>query len=108
MSRALRRAQERAEKKQKKAAKEQNNNMPATSSVMPSKSQGTEPKRKGSILKPRWVIDTWTELTKVTWPPRKDIGHLTYVVSLVSLVFGVILGLADFIFNWFVERIILV
>ena len=41
MSRALRRAQERAEKKQKKAAKEQNNNMPATSSVMPSKSQGT-------------------------------------------------------------------
>ncbi len=107
MSRALRRAQERAEKKQKKAAKEQTGNMPAASSVMPNKSQGNESKRKGSILKPRWIIDTWTELTKVTWPPRKDIGHLTYVVVLVSLIFGIILGLADLIFNWFVERIIL-
>tara|TARA_Y100001970_G_C14132163_1_gene802277 strand:- start:927 stop:1253 length:327 start_codon:yes stop_codon:yes gene_type:complete len=107
VSRALRRAQERADKKQKKAAKEQTGNMPTTSSVAPNKGQGSEPKRKGSILKPRWVIDTWTELTKVTWPPRKDIGHLTYVVVLVSLVFGVILGLADLIFNWFVERIII-
>ena len=107
MSRALRRAQERADKKQKRAGKDQAGNMPATSSAMPSKSQGNEPKRKGSILKPRWVIDTWTELTKVTWPPRKDIGHLTYVVVLVSLIFGVILGLADLIFNWFVERIII-
>ena len=49
MSRALRRAQERAEKKQKKAAKEQTGNMPAASSVMPNKSQGNESKRKGSI-----------------------------------------------------------
>ena len=103
----MRRAQERADKKQKKASEGQ----ASQSSVMPktsSSQQSTqEIKRKGSIFKPRWIIDTWNELRKVTWPSRKDIGHLTYVVVLVSIVFGVILGLADLFFNWFVETLIL-
>jgi preprotein translocase subunit SecE len=107
LSRELRRAQERADKKQKKASQEkasQSSVIPKTSS---SRQSAQEVKRKSSIFKPRWIIDTWNELRKVTWPSRKDIGHLTYVVVLVSIVFGVILGIADLFFKWFVKIVIL-
>jgi|TARA_B110000263_G_C15301956_1_gene508436 preprotein translocase SecE subunit len=107
LSRELRRAQERAEKKQKKSA----NKPQSTGASIPNNTgvlnKNSEKGKKGSILKPRWIIETWNELRKVTWPPKKEIGHLTYVVVLVSLLFGAILGLADLVFSWVVEKVIL-
>jgi preprotein translocase SecE subunit len=100
LSRELRRAQERAEKKQKKSA----NKPQSTGASIPNNTgvlnKNSEKGKKGSILKPRWI-------RKVTWPPKKEIGHLTYVVVLVSLLFGAILGLADLVFSWVVEKVIL-
>ncbi|MBX7111850.1 MAG: preprotein translocase subunit SecE [Dehalococcoidia bacterium] len=52
-------------------------------------------------------MDIISELRKVTWPSRAETMHLTLVVIVVSLIFGVILGGADLIFSWIVEQTIL-
>jgi preprotein translocase subunit SecE len=52
-------------------------------------------------------MDVLSELRKVTWPSRAETTHLTIVVIVVSLIFGVILGGADLIFSWVVEQTIL-
>lgn len=56
---------------------------------------------------PRWASDIVSELRKVTWPTRQETTHLTLVVIIISLIFGVILGSADFAFSWLVEQTIL-
>jgi len=63
--------------------------------------------RKGSLLKPRWAMDIISELRKVTWPSRREVMNLTVVVLVVSLLLGVVLGIADLGFGWFVEETIL-
>jgi len=40
-----------------------------------------------------------TELEKVTWPTRKEAVRLTTVVISVSVLVGVFIGVADFIFT---------
>jgi preprotein translocase subunit SecE len=52
-------------------------------------------------------MDILSELRKVTWPTRAETMHLTIVVIVVSILFGVILGGADLIFSWVVEQTIL-
>jgi len=52
-------------------------------------------------------MDIISELRKVTWPSRAETIHLTVVVIVVSLLFGVLLGGADLIFSWAVEQTIL-
>ena len=56
---------------------------------------------------PRWAADIVSELRKVTWPTRQETTHLTLVVIIISLLFGVVLGSADFAFSWLVEQTIL-
>lgn len=102
MGRAARRQQERAERRQR--------TQPAPRGI----SAGTAAplpagvaQRRGSLFKPRWVMDVLSELRKVTWPSRGETAHLTIVVIVVSLLFGVLLGGADLIFSWVVEQTIL-
>ena len=61
----------------------------------------------GSILRPNWVGDIFSELRKVQWPTREEAWHLTWVVVLVSLVVGVALGGLDTGFGWFLEHTLL-
>ena len=72
-----------------------------------STSSPNEAPRKGSLLKPRWAMDIISELRKVTWPSRREVMNLTVVVLVVSLLLGMLLGLADLGFGWFVEETIL-
>ena len=62
---------------------------------------------RGSLLKPRWAMDIISELRKVTWPTRQETTHLTVVVIIVSILFGIVPGGADVGFSWFVEHTIL-
>ena len=102
MGRAARRQQERAERRQR--------TQPAPrgipSAAAPASAAGAA-HRRGSFFKPRWVMDIISELRKVTWPTRAETIHLTIVVIVVSLLFGVVLGGADLIFSWIVEQTIL-
>ena len=60
----------------------------------------------GRRFVPRWITDIVSELRKVTWPSRGEIGYLTVVVVIVSAIFGVILGAADLGFSWLIENIL--
>jgi preprotein translocase SecE subunit len=62
---------------------------------------------RGSFFRPAWVTDIISELRKVTWPSRQEVGYLSFVVIVVSLIIGMILGAADLAFGWFVEQTIL-
>lgn len=101
MGRAARRQQERADRRQRTQAPPRG--IPSTAAPSPA---GGAP-RRGSFFKPRWVMDIISELRKVTWPSRAETIHLTVVVIVVSLLFGVLLGGADLIFSWAVEQTIL-
>jgi preprotein translocase subunit SecE len=102
MGRASRRAQERADRRQR------GQQTPARMTAAPSgPSGGDGPPRRGSLLRPLWARDIIGELRKVTWPSRSEVYHLTLVVIVVSIFFGIILGGADLAFSWFVERTIL-
>ncbi|MDA1061758.1 MAG: preprotein translocase subunit SecE [Chloroflexi bacterium] len=56
---------------------------------------------------PRWISDIVSELRKVTWPSRQEVGYLTVVVIVVSAFFGAILGVADIGFSWIIENTVL-
>jgi preprotein translocase subunit SecE len=102
MGRAARRQQERAERRQRTQPAPRG--LPTASPVAPTVGAG---QRRGSFFKPRWVMDIISELRKVTWPTRAETAHLTIVVIVVSILFGVLLGGVDLIFSWFVEQTIL-
>ena len=40
--------------------------------------------------------ESWTELSKVVWPTRKQALEMTLAVILLSLVVGMLLGVFDF------------
>jgi preprotein translocase SecE subunit len=102
MGRAARRAQERAERRQRTQQRQ------APAAVRTSAPAAVEDVRqRGSFFKPRWALDVISELRKVTWPSRQEVGHLTAVVIVVSVLVGAMLGVADLGFNWFVENTIL-
>ena len=63
--------------------------------------------RRGRRFVPRWIADIVSELRKVTWPNRQEVGYLTLVVVIVSLFFGAILGVADLGFGWIIENTVL-
>ncbi len=47
-----------------------------------------------------------TELTKVTWPTRRQTAKLTFLVIVFSLVFAAFLGALDLGFSTLVQKII--
>ncbi|MDO9445300.1 MAG: preprotein translocase subunit SecE [Chloroflexi bacterium HGW-Chloroflexi-9] len=102
MGREQRRAQQRAERRQRQAPQSR----PA-GPMMSTAGPADGPQRKGSLLKPRWAQDIFSELKKVTWPNRREVGNLTFVVIVVALLIGAVLGTADLAFGWFVEQTIL-
>ena len=106
MGREARRAQARAERRAKRGqgpgGRTRN---PAAVAAQPSHVDQT--RSRGSFLKPAWITDIISELRKVTWPSRQEVGYLTTVVIIVSLIVGAILGTADLGFGWFVEQTIL-
>lgn len=102
MGRAARRQQERDERRQRTAPPPR-----GLSTASPSVPHAAGAQRSGSLFKPRWVMDIISELRRVTWPSRHETMHLTIVVILVSLLFGVLLGGADLFFSWLVEQTIL-
>jgi|SRR5579883_3364091 preprotein translocase SecE subunit len=60
---------------------------------------------RGSMLRPNWIRDIWSELKKVQWPTRQEAWNLTLVVILVSVVVGAALGGLDTAFGWFLQHI---
>ncbi len=103
MGRAARRAQQRAERRQR----QQQQDRSGPRSPMTASSVAVESTHRGSLLKPRWAVDIISELRKVTWPTRQETAHLTMVVVVVSVLFGIVLGGADLGFSWFIENTIL-
>jgi preprotein translocase subunit SecE len=97
----MRRAQQRAERRQQRQTPQRSlPQMAATSAP------GEAP-RKGSFFRPRWALDIISELRKVTWPTRKEVANLTFVVIVVSVLLGAFLGAADLAFGWLVEQVLL-
>ena len=102
MGRAARREQERAARRTPKPVPARG--LPvSTSAPVPAGAHVAA----GPWYKPRWAMDIISELRKVTWPTRGETINLTVVVIVISLLFGVILGAADFGFSWLVEQTIL-
>jgi len=102
MGRAARRAQERADRRQRTQQRQA-----PTRASMSAPPAVEDVRQRGSFFKPRWALDVISELKKVTWPSRQEVGHLTAVVVVVSLLIGALLGVADLGFSWFVEQTIL-
>ena len=104
MGREARRAQARQERRQRQQQVQARRRPPAVSApTAPDQAR----RGAGSLLRPRWALDIISELRKVTWPARSEVFHLTVVVIVVSLLIGVVLGAADLVFGWAIERLIL-
>ena len=108
MGRSQRRQQERAARRQERqqqraAAGGGGGRGPSMSVSTPAAGDA----RTGPRFVPRWVMDILSELRKVTWPSRHEVGYLTLVVILVSALFGAILGIADMGFSWLIESTML-
>jgi preprotein translocase SecE subunit len=58
-------------------------------------------------LIPRFALDIWSELGKVVWPKREDVTHLTFVIVVVTILIGAVLGLIDISFSWLIDKLIL-
>ena len=84
---------------------------PATAPIATSVARPTAPARRRnpfgflSRLQPRFVGDIISELRKVTWPTASDTRYLTFVVAIVSVVVGLVLGGVDLVFGWVIERL---
>jgi len=53
----------------------------------------------------RLAVEIVTELSKVTWPTRKELSVSTVVVIVVSVVASIILGLFDLFWSWVTDFI---
>lgn len=56
-------------------------------------------------FEPRFVADVISELKKVTWPTFAETRYLTFVVGVVAIAVGIVLGLTDLAFGWIIERL---
>jgi preprotein translocase subunit SecE len=55
----------------------------------------------------QYFRDSWSELTKVTWPTRKQAVKLTIAVLIFSLVFALYIAFLDVIFSNMLQKLIL-
>ncbi|HEY6359036.1 MAG TPA: preprotein translocase subunit SecE [Vicinamibacterales bacterium] len=53
----------------------------------------------------RFLIDVRSELTRVTWPTRREVWATTVVVILTSVVFGLYLWIIDLGLSWIMAQI---
>jgi preprotein translocase subunit SecE len=56
-------------------------------------------------LEPRFIADIVSELRKVTWPSFAETRYLTFVVAVVAIAMGILLGSADLLFGWIIEQL---
>ena len=54
-----------------------------------------------------FVGETITELKKVVWLTRREVTYLTALVLIVTIVVGLALGIIDYGFARFVDKILL-
>lgn len=53
----------------------------------------------------RFLTDVRSELTRVTWPTRREVWATTVVVILTSVVFGLYLWIIDLGLSWIMGQI---
>jgi preprotein translocase subunit SecE len=53
----------------------------------------------------RFLLDVRSELTRVTWPTRREVWATTFVVILTSIVFGLYLTIIDLGLSWIMKQI---
>lgn len=53
----------------------------------------------------RFLRETKTELTKVTWPSKHEVMGSTIVTVVVSLILSLFIGVVDFILNQGIQSI---
>ena len=56
-------------------------------------------------FEPRAVADVISELRKVTWPTAAETRYLTFVVAVVAIAVGIVLGVFDLFFGWAIEQV---
>jgi preprotein translocase subunit SecE len=66
--------------------------------------KATSVKKENAVQK--WWRETIGELRKVVWPTRKEALRLTWIVCIVIVVMGVVLGLLDFGFTKLIGLIV--
>jgi preprotein translocase subunit SecE len=54
----------------------------------------------------RLAVEVVTELSKVTWPTRKELSASTVVVIVVSIIASVILGVFDMFWAWATDALL--
>ncbi|MBA7627553.1 Protein translocase subunit SecE [subsurface metagenome] len=64
--------------------------------------------KKSSRFRFGFIRETIGELKKVTWLSRREIVYLTFLVLIVALVTGLILGAVDYGFTRLVNEVFLV
>ena len=62
-------------------------------------------KRSGSRFK--FIGETIAELKKVVWLSRREVVYLTFLVLVVSIAFGIVLGVIDYGFANLVSKVFL-
>ena len=62
-------------------------------------------KKSGGRLS--FITDTIAELKKVTWLTRREIAYLTFLVLVVAITVGIILGVIDWGFSELVDKVII-
>lgn len=55
----------------------------------------------------QFFVGAKAELTKVSWPSRKELIRYTILVVVISLLVAIFLGLLDMLFSYLVENFIL-
>ncbi len=54
----------------------------------------------------QFVIETWAELKKTTWPDKKEVTGTTIVVIITVLICAVYLFVVDFILKEIMEKLL--
>jgi preprotein translocase subunit SecE len=104
-NRAVRRQQTKEPKSDKSARSAARKAMPS----MSTSARGAAQPARGGLLgwRPRFLMDVISELKKVIWPKREDVTHLTFVIVVVTILIGAVLGLVDISFSWLIDKAIL-
>ena len=54
----------------------------------------------------QFVIETWSELKKTSWPERKEVSGTTVVVIITVLICAAYLFVVDFILREIMEKLL--
>jgi preprotein translocase subunit SecE len=73
---------------------------------LPTSKQAVQtPKPRNAVV--NFISDTIAEMKKVTWLTRREMVYLTGLVLIVAIAAGIVLGIIDFGFTQFIEKLFL-